>query len=109
MYGASLSIIQQLLRSGANPNYQTVSAQIVLLKDSRTDFCSKKMEGQTPLITAAKSGSVSQAVVAELLANGADPLCRDESGRSALDWGREKDNQHLVKQMRQVRFANNVL
>jgi len=67
------------------------------------------LEGETPLIIAAKSGSVPPTVISVLLANGANPWIRDTSGRNALDWGREKDHEPLVKQMRQVRFATNAL
>jgi ankyrin repeat protein len=62
------------------------------------------MEKETPLIIAAKTNSLSSKAVAELLSYGGDPWIRDTSGQNALDWGRAKGNDLLVKQMRQARY-----
>jgi len=56
------------------------------------------------LIIAAKFGDLDLETVRELLKTGADPWIRDLSGNNALDWGRAKGHDALVKQMRRVRY-----
>ena len=55
---------------------------------------------QTPLIRAAAEG---QAGAAELLlAAGADPTHRDQSGRTALDWAQAGDHRDVVRVLRRA-------
>jgi ankyrin repeat protein len=47
------------------------------------------------------------AAVRCLVQHGASPLKRDSNGRNALDWGRKKGNETLVKIMRHAWYGLN--
>jgi hypothetical protein len=61
---------------------------IKTLLDAGANVNAKDVRGMTPLMLAVATDHQDEAVIRLLLSRGADPLMKDESGYSAMDWAR---------------------
>jgi ankyrin repeat protein len=72
-----IEVIRILLDRGANPNVQNI-------------------QGDTPLICATKYAGGKPATVKMLVAAGSDLALKDDDGKTALDYAKEKDQQEAI-------------
>ena len=110
LYG-NLKIVEELLKSGANPNLQnldgltaliTASDQgyrdiIQLLLKGGANLNLQNGKGETALMMASMRGYPITSI--QLLEGGADPNIRDFDGKTALIWASEKGHTCIVREL----------
>ena len=90
---AELKIIRLLLRHGADVNVRALSSGLDTLQNGT--ITPPVYEGFTPLMTASYFGSPE--LVEIFLKAGANPKLRDEHGKTALDYARQKGHTLVVR------------
>jgi len=117
----SMHLLSCLLRHGADPNIKDyagespvmmatlfgASAEVLdMLFKAGGDANTRNFEQETPLIVAIKTRNLDLKAIRVLLEHGANQFLKDASGRNALDWGREKNREEVVKCLRDYRLQN---
>ena len=96
LIGGDQKMVRLLLRYGASPSKALHAAptedEAAALVRLGADVNARSRFAMTPLMVHGGNGNV--AVVRFLVAHGADPLLRDDSGRTALDWAERE--QHRI-------------